>query len=89
MRMALCRLPADGAIVVQMLDRSRVFRGGDRVDLEAIAAPAREDRAALTWGDVLGHHVDEHFEIDRPKGSRLKAAADGPVADASSVTHEE
>lgn len=64
MRVVRCTLPEGGAITVQGLDFGRTFRGGDLVDLDALAAPASGARAAQSWGDALGHHADEAFTPD-------------------------
>lgn len=80
MRMTTCRLPEGGAIVVQARDRARVFRGGDRVDLDEVAVPAAEDRAALTWAEVLGPHVADHFAIAPASEPAIAAATDASVA---------
>lgn len=80
MRMATCTLPEGGTIVVQTAHASRVFRGGERVDLDATAAAAHGDRPAASWADVLGHHVGDHFTIETPARASRRAAAEPPVA---------
>jgi TolB-like protein len=64
MRMAICRLPDGGSITVQAAERGRVLRAGDRVDLDAVLVPAAATAAAHTWADALGHHVEDHFELE-------------------------
>lgn len=54
---SICVLPPGGSITVGIGDSGRTFRGGDRIDLDAIAVPARENRPAETWRDVLGEHL--------------------------------
>lgn len=63
MRLMRCTLPEGAAIAVQGPEVGRMFRRGDTVDLDAIAVPISGDRPAHTWGEALGHHVDEAFGL--------------------------
>lgn len=86
MRLATCTLPDGGTIAVQSKDAGRVFHGGDRIDLDAIAVAADGARRPMTWGEVLGHHVEDHFTVERQGRAR---ADQGSAADAVSVAQEE
>jgi hypothetical protein len=84
MRTAVCKVPEGSTITVQAGERSRAFSAGDRVDLDALAMPAADGRPAVTWGDALGHHVEDHFDLET-KGTRRR----DPEAAAATAAHEE
>lgn len=60
MRMATCQCGEGGTINVQGPEYGRSFGRGSRVDLDAPVQPG----SSLTWGQALGHHVDELFVLD-------------------------
>ena len=75
--LSACRLAEGASVTVHVDETGRTFRSGDLVDLEAVAAPARGDRPAFTWRDVLGEHV-QHFaplSNDTPTAEQMVAAA--------------
>lgn len=82
MRRALCQLLDPGTVTVQMRDSARTFRGGDLVDLDAVAVPATADRPAATWADVLGDHV-QLFDLEKPVAERGSSAKGTTVAAAA------
>jgi hypothetical protein len=67
MKTFICTLPPGGSITVGIGDTGRTFRGGDAVDLEAIAVPASKDRPAETWRQVLGEHASAFTESADPQ----------------------
>lgn len=75
MREAICRLPEGATITVHANDTGRTFRRGDVVDLAAVAIPPSGGRAACTWAEVLGAHVDQHFSVTVPASRASRAAA--------------
>jgi hypothetical protein len=79
-RRVKCVLPEGATIAVHLAETGRMFRGGDEVDLEAIAAPAAGDRPALTWGDALGSHAATAFEPVAKSSVQTSAQRQGGAA---------
>lgn len=66
---SICTLPAGATLAVQFAEGGRVFRGGDRVELDAEPIPG------LTWREALGEHA-AFFTDEEPA-----PPADVPVTD--------
>lgn len=81
MRQVKCTLPEGGTIEVTTPTFRRVLTGGDVIDLDRVIEPAtpatKRDpaRAAVTFAEALGHHVEDHF-------APLEAEREAPVAPA-------
>jgi hypothetical protein len=68
----ICTLPEGGVVTVQFAESGRSFRRGDRVDLDAIAAPG------VTWREALGAHADAAFgqePVEETVSPRRRTAA--------------
>lgn len=72
--MSVCTLPEGGSITVNIGDSTRTFRGGDRIDLGAVAVPATGSRPAESWRDVLIEHAAS-FAPEAPADTPKRGAA--------------